>query len=347
MLILGEGIMRRFVCLLSVVLFVSILSGCIISKTPSSNSVTMTVGDQMTFSVEVLPSGGTFDWTLDGAPLSNTEKSYMYTADAGQHILTVTFTHTLGTDAQSWVISCETIDPITDLLNSMVSIPGGSFEMGLTTQHSALPIHTVTLSDFKISSYEITQKQYTALIGKNPSVFKETGTENKPVDTVNWYDALVFCKRLSAQTGRTFMLPSEAQWEYACRAGSTGKWYFGDYEGLFGDYAWYIGNSYERTNSVGTKLPNAWGLYDMHGNVSEWCFDSWHDSYEGAPTDGSAWSPFAYTLITSDHSMKGYWKVARGSSFLHIPQASQDGTRSYEVASAGYWSHGFRIVELP
>jgi eukaryotic-like serine/threonine-protein kinase len=110
------------------------------------------------------------------------------------------------------------------------------------------------------------------------------------VEQVSWYDAWEFCQKLSVMTGRAFDLPSEAQWEYACRAGSTTLYSFGDDIGLVNNYAWSSANS-SSTHPVGLKLPNNWGLYDIHGNVWEFCLDSWHDNYTGAPTDGSAWEP--------------------------------------------------------
>jgi eukaryotic-like serine/threonine-protein kinase len=137
--------------------------------------------------------------------------------------------------------------------------------------------------------YEVTQGEYERVMGTNPSHFK--GDPRLPVETVSWQDAMTFCERLSAlpaerSAGRVYRLPTEAEWEYACRAGSTTIYSFGDSEGSLGDYAWYDSNSGSKTHPVGQKRPNAWGLYDMHGNVWEWCSD-WYDGsyYASSPVD--------------------------------------------------------------
>jgi formylglycine-generating enzyme required for sulfatase activity len=167
-------------------------------------------------------------------------------------------------------------------------VPAGKFVMGSPDSEKGRdknegPQHEVTISrPFYMSVTEVTQAQYEAVMGKNPSRFK--GPTN-PVDSVSWDDAVLFCVKLSEKTGKAFRLPTEAEWEYACRAGSTTRFSFGDSDSVFGDYAWFGSNSGGKTNPVGRKKPNAWGLYDMHGNVYEWCAD-WYGSYSsGASTD--------------------------------------------------------------
>ncbi len=182
---------------------------------------------------------------------------------------------------------------------AMVKIPAGNFLMGSPTSeenHFAIesPQHEVTLNAFWMSQFPITQAQWVSVMGENPSHFKG---DDLPVESVSWHDAMKFCRLLSEQTGHIYTLPSEAQWEYACRAGTTTPFYFG--ETITPDQANYDGNytynggprgEYRRqTTPVGTFQPNAWGLHDMHGNVWEWCLDHWRPNYEGAPVDGSAW----------------------------------------------------------
>jgi len=162
----------------------------------------------------------------------------------------------------------------------LVLIPAGSFTMGDDKgDDREKPTHKVTITKpFYLGKYEVTQEQWEAVMGSNPSHFK--GPKN-PVEQVSWADCQQFLVKLNAKTGGRggkFVLPTEAQWEYACRAGSTGKFCFGDDEKQLGEYAWYDENSEDKTHPVGEKRPNAFGLYDMHGNVWEWCQD-WYETY--------------------------------------------------------------------
>jgi formylglycine-generating enzyme required for sulfatase activity len=181
----------------------------------------------------------------------------------------------------------------------MVSIPRGTFMMGSPKTEkersgSEGPQHRVTIQPFWMGKYPITQRQWQAVMGNNPSKFKG---DNRPVEMVSWHDVVEFCQRLSEKTGKTYRLPSEAEWEYACRAGTTTPFYFGetittDLVNYDGDYPYAAGPKgiyRKQTTEVGIFPPNAFGLYDMHGNVWEWCADPCHDNYQGAPTDGSVW----------------------------------------------------------
>jgi len=192
-------------------------------------------------------------------------------------------------------------DHISDILNSLVSIPGGTFSMGSTDNENGraqytTPVHQVTLQGFEMGAYEITRAQYAAVMNDNYYLFwSQPGTENLPINNIKYSDAQQFCEQLSLQTGGTFTLPSEAQWEYACRAGSTTLYSFGNDDEQLQNYGWYVDNAgnapYYLLHSIGMKLPNPWGLYDMQGNVAEMCLDSWHSTYTGAPIDGTAWAP--------------------------------------------------------
>ncbi|MEM6398635.1 MAG: SUMF1/EgtB/PvdO family nonheme iron enzyme [Cyanobacteria bacterium P01_D01_bin.116] len=210
----------------------------------------------------------------------------------------------------------------------MVRIPGGTFMMGSPEREGynrERPQHQVTVPDFWMGQFPVTQAQYEALMGYNPSSFPTNGS-NRPVETVSWYKAVDFCQRLSKLTGQEFRLPSEAEWEYACRAGTTTPFSFG--ETITTDYANYRGTDLnlrgkiysgaygqgskgifrEQTTEVGSFPPNAFGLYDMHGNVWEWCADHWHDNYENASTDSSTW--------VGQNSDNNRYHVLRGGSWL-------------------------------
>ena len=216
----------------------------------------------------------------------------------------------------------------------MVSLPAGQFLMGSPdsdpdAKSYEKPQHPVKINSFAIGKYPVTQAQYQAVMGTNPSYFKNN--LQNPVEQVSWNDAQAFCEKLSQITGTTYRLPTEAEWEYACRAGTTTRFYFGDDANQLGDYAWYRGNSQNTTHPVGQKKPNAWGLYDMSGNVWEWCEDNWHNTYENAPRDGSAW------LIKDNYS-----QILRGVSWHHDPDCCRSAYRGYDVSR--YHHHGFRVV---
>ncbi len=176
----------------------------------------------------------------------------------------------------------EFTEPINGANLTMIRVTGGLFKMGSPDGQGNIaeyPQHPVTLSDFYIGQHEVTQALWQAVMDNNPSQFK--GDLNRPVEQVSWEDATRFCRRLSQHTGKAYRLPSEAEWEYACRAG--------DYADDLNAIAWFADNAEKNTHPVGKKLPNRFRLYDLHGNVWEWCQDGWHENYKGAPTDGSTW----------------------------------------------------------
>lgn len=178
---------------------------------------------------------------------------------------------------------------------NMIRVKGGSFTMGCTEEQGSEcydrenPPHQVELSDFYISQFEVTQQQWRMVMGSDsdPSYF--TGCDNCPVEGVSWNDVQEFLKKLNQKTGNKYRLPTEAEWEYAARGGQKSKKYKYSGSNDIGLVAWYYGNSASKTHEVGKKQPNELGLYDMSGNVYEWCQDDWHNNYEGAPKDGSAW----------------------------------------------------------
>jgi formylglycine-generating enzyme required for sulfatase activity len=192
----------------------------------------------------------------------------------------------------------------------LVLIQPGSFPMGSNTPKTEeSPVHQVTISKpFYMGKYTVTQKQWEAVMGSTISSYFK-GPDN-PADGVSWDDCQVFLRKLGEKVGggRTFALPTEAQWEYACRAGSTAKFYHGDDEARLGDYAWFVGNSGGKTHPVGQKKPNAWGLYDMHGNIMEWCED-WYGQYPtGEVTDPTGGQNGSLRVLRG-----GQWNAGSGS----------------------------------
>ncbi|RAM51936.1 MAG: serine/threonine-protein kinase pkn1 [Hapalosiphonaceae cyanobacterium JJU2] len=244
---------------------------------------------------------------------------------------------------------CEAKYFVEDLGNGvtleMVQIPGGKFIMGSPAgeakrRDNESPQHEVTVPSFFMGKYEVTQAQYQAIMGNNPSYFKG---EKRPVETVSWNDAVEFCKRLSEKTERTYRLPSEAEWEYAARAGTTTPFYFG--ETITTDLANYNGNyTYgsapkgeyrQQTTDVGKFPPNTFGLYDMCGNVFEWCLDKYHNNYDGAPTDGSAWLEGSENYI-----------LLRGGSWDFNPGLCRCANRDLGYPDGRRYDVGFRLVVL-
>jgi formylglycine-generating enzyme required for sulfatase activity len=217
----------------------------------------------------------------------------------------------------------------------LVWIPPGTFQMGSDDGESdEKPMHTVKISKgYFMGVYEVTQEQYQKVLGSNPSAFKGSIL---PVETVTWDEAVEFCKKLSElEKGKTYRLPTEAEWEYACRAGTTTKFSFGDDESQLGDYAWYDGNSDSKTHPVGEKKPNAWGLYDMHGNVWEWCQD-WYekDWYSKGPAENP---------LNESYRDKNS-RVIRGGSWLISEGGCRVAVRDYYAPTARGTYIGFRVV---
>jgi formylglycine-generating enzyme required for sulfatase activity len=215
----------------------------------------------------------------------------------------------------------------------MVWIPRGTFPMGSRSAQAysdEMPVHAVILDGFWLGKCEVTQRQYGALMGMNSSKFKGP---NQPVENVSWNDAVEFCRKLSQATGKRYTLPTEAQWEYACRAGSTGEWCFGNDERALAGYAWYDMNSDGRTQDVGTKRANGWGLYDMHGNVWEWCAD-WYGPYTG----GAQRNPAGPNTGTA--------RVMRGGTWCHRPNHTRSALRSRNAPHRGHYGSGFRVCRV-
>ncbi len=241
----------------------------------------------------------------------------------------------------------------------MVAIPEGSFNMGSPEDEEERspreePVHRVNVPSFFMGKYPVTQAQWRVVasfpqvnreLTPNPSHFKG---DNRPVESVRWYDAVEFCQRLSQHTHRTYRLPTEAEWEYAARAGTTTPFHFGETitaelanyratqtygDGAKGEY------SKETTPVDYFGIANAFGLCDMHGNVWEWCLDHWHENYEGAPDDGSAW-------LTDDESAN---RLLRGGSWGDYPRYCRSASRDYNYpGNVNFFIVGFRVVcELP
>jgi len=256
----------------------------------------------------------------------------------------------------------------------MVEVPGGTFSMGTTTSEIEqiardhgrdvekemkerlqerlmweTPQHTVRVSGFYLSKYEITQAQWRAVsqlpkvkrdLMSDPSYFKGG---SRPVEMVSWEDAMEFCERLSRATGRKYRLPTEAEWEYACRAGSRSAFHFGatvtaawaNYDAKTPYASAPKGAPRQQTTAVGSLgVANAFGLYDMHGNVWEWCLDTWHDNYLQAPDDGSS----------REKESNNYVKVIRGGAWNSFAGECRASARNRITAPFKLNDLGFRVV---
>jgi formylglycine-generating enzyme required for sulfatase activity len=230
----------------------------------------------------------------------------------------------------------------------LVLIPAGEFTMGSSTDEAERrddegPQHRVRITrPFYLGAYEVTQAQYEKVMGKNPSAFKGP---TRPVESVRWNDAVEFCRRLSREEGRTYRLPTEAEWEYACRARSTTPFTYGKALSTRTDANFNADYSYngsetgpyrEETVPVGSFRPNAWGLYDMHGNVWEWCQD-WFasDYYQKSPAN----DPPGPT--------SGTYRVDRGGAWSVDAAGSRSASRDGCSPNMSDYSRGFRVVLVP
>ena len=222
-----------------------------------------------------------------------------------------------------------------DLINNMVYVEGGTFMMGATSEQGSdayddeKPAHQVTLSSFSIGRYEVTQEEWEAVMGSNPSNFKG---KKLPVEQVSWDDCQTFIRKLNQMTGKQFRLPTEAEWEYAARGGNKSRGY--KYAGgdNLGSVAWYTDNSGNKTHEVGKKQPNELGLYDMSGNVREWCQD-WYGKYGSS----SQTNPKGLSSGSS--------RVFRGGSWNDIARNCRVSFRNYDTPGLRYYDLGLRLAQ--
>ncbi len=245
-----------------------------------------------------------------------------------------------------------------NLFPEMIKIEGGSFMMGSEKVLNEQPVHEVHVPDFYLGKYPVTVKPYLEFVQEMGTHYLEwleegnqyniyTGDdsyyksleavlleEDHPIVGISWEDAVAYCKWLSEKTRKEYRLPSEAEWEYAARGGRWSNGYTYSGSNKLKEVGWYDKNSHEETKAVGLKLPNELGLYDMSGNVEEWCADHWHKNYEGAPTDGSAW-------------IKGGEKdrrVVRGGSWGSDDLYCRVSFRFWDIASYRDFNIGFRLA---
>ena len=213
----------------------------------------------------------------------------------------------------------------------MVFVKGGTFMMGNKAYSSERPVHEVIISSFFMGKYLVTQKEWQAIMDNNPSNIKG---DNLPVEYVSWHDVQEFINRLNKVTGKRYRLPTEAEWEYAARGGNQTHGY--DYSGsnTIDHVAWHSGNSGQSPHPIGSKQPNELGIYDMSGNVWEWCYD-WYGNYDrSVQTDSTG-------------PIKGSYRVLRGGSWYDTAQNCRVSNRGYDSPGSRYYSNGFRLVSVP
>ena len=225
-------------------------------------------------------------------------------------------------------------DELDKLIGNMVYVSGGTFTMGATSEQGSdayndeKPTHSVTISNFYLCKYEVTQALWQAVMGENPSNLKG---DNLPVEQVSWDDCQTFITRLNNLTGKNFRLPTEAEWEYAARGGNRSRGYKYSGSNVLSDVAWYDDNSGDKTHPVGSKSPNELGLYDMSGNVREWCSD-WYGTY----------SSTAQTNPTGSSS--GSLRVLRGGSWFSVARNCRSSSRHHDVPDGRFYLLGLRLA---
>ena len=238
-----------------------------------------------------------------------------------------------------------TVDLGKDVTIDLVGIPGGKYLMGSPDNepersNEESPQHPVIIRPFLMGKYPVTQNQWERIMKNNPARFTEDS--NNPVEKVSWFECWEFCQKLSEKIGREFRLPTEAEWEYSCRGKTKTPFHFGntiatELANYNGEYAYDSGREGEyrsKTTKVGSFSPNSFGLYDLHGNVAEWCADHWHDNYQNAPHNESAWV---------ENNTKGS-RVLRGGSWLHLPGSCRSSHRLSSSPESKSDAFGFRIA---
>ncbi len=224
----------------------------------------------------------------------------------------------------------------------MIVLPAGDLTMGSPEgvgSNQERPVHKVMIwRPFAVSRFEVTFDEWDACVAdggcKHQPDDRGWGRGRQPVVNVSWHDAKQYAAWLASKTGLPYRLLSEAEWEYAARAGTTTRFFFGDDESLLNDFGWSVHNSENRAHHVGKKNPNRFGLYDMHGNVSEWVEDPWHATYDGAPIDGSVWAE------GGDSSRR----VVRGGSWHTKPEWLRSAFRWGNFADSRSYFCGFRVA---
>ncbi|AKB31227.1 serine/threonine kinase [Methanosarcina siciliae HI350] len=245
-------------------------------------------------------------------------------------------------DSYAVVKPGNSITPETSVSSStgmeFVLVLPGEFYMGSPSEEqgrsdSESPAHKVTIkTSFYMGKFQVTQKQWKNIMGNSPSHFRG---EALPVEMVSWNDVQEFVEKLNAaENTYKYRLPSEAEWEYASRAGTQTRYSFGDDESKLKEYAWYVKNSGRKTHPIGRKQSNPWGLYDMHGNVWEWVQDNWHENYNDSLSDGKAWEDL-------DNSLR----VSRGGSWYCIAESCRSAGRFGREHDSHFANLGFRLVK--
>lgn len=215
-------------------------------------------------------------------------------------------------------------------------IPAGELQIDLGNHSNGKTVHKLIVSKpFYLGKFLVTQKEWKAVMGNEPSCFVG---DDRPVECVSWYDVQEFIKSLNKKEDTDkYRLPSGAEWEYACRAGTSTKYSFGDDDSELDKYAWYYGNSEHKTHPVGQKKPNSWGLFDMHGNVWEWCQDRYHKSYHKSSVDASTDS----SVLEAANSLG---QILRGGGWVNHAGKCRSAYRSSFNPDYGYYSLGFRLL---
>jgi len=232
------------------------------------------------------------------------------------------------------------LSSLNDFGIEMVYVKGGTFTMGCTSEQGnecdddEKPTHQVTLSDFYIGKYEVTQKQWRDVMGTDPPELRFKGCDDCPVERVSWNDIQDFIKKLNQKTGKKYRLPTEAEWEYAARGGSQNRGYKYAGSNNIGEVAWYDGNSSSKTHAVGGKKPNELGIYDMSGNVYEWCSD-WYGNYSA----GSQRNPQGPT--------SGTYRLLRGGSWFFNAGRCRVSSRFRRIPGSRFDNYGFRLAVSP